>query len=286
MRRYNLYHAFITLINTYSIWVVVGSFSMYLFFSHVFEVTPNYVVGIGLSLGLWVIYTLDHIFDGVKLRDKASSIRHLKHYDQQRPIVFALIIALSILVTMAFQLSTVYYGYVFGLFILTVIHFLMNHIVSIRIASIRFLKEAFIALVVSIGFVYTPLVEINNPMDWVQFFCLFSVICALNFSNLLIFSLFDRKSDYEDKMLSLAHFLSSTTLKSVIYVSLGGSFLFLCLTLFFGYLIWVEFFVILAMQLSLGWIVYRYEYYQDFDKYRFYGDFIYVYPLVVWPFLY
>ena len=118
MKRFKSYQSILDFINTYSILVALGSFSSYLFFSNLFNVKPNYVLALGLSIGLWIIYTLDHLLDGLSIGNKASSIRHREHFLKHKLIIFWILFGLIILIGLSFWLTKIYYGYVLFLCLL------------------------------------------------------------------------------------------------------------------------------------------------------------------------
>ena len=117
--------SFIHFVNTYSIWVSLGSFSSYLFFSRIYEVKPNMLVALGLCLGVWFIYTLDHLLDALNLKENASTRRHTIHYVHQKRIKTILVFVAIILGIMAFYVPKVYYTFCGLLVALTGLHFLI-----------------------------------------------------------------------------------------------------------------------------------------------------------------
>ena len=285
MKRFYSYQSILNFINTYSILVAIGSLSSYLFFSNLFDVKPNYVLALGLSLSLWIIYTLDHLLDGLSIGKEASSIRHREHFLKHKQMVRWILFGLIILIGLSFWVPQVYYGYVLFLCILTLLHFCINYFLSRKCTFLRYLKEIFVALVVTIGFVITPLIGNEESLNLTQLIYIFTIFYFINLSNLLIFSFFDRDRDHRDNMLTIAHLYSHRKLKRLIYLGIGMSTTILVISYINGHLTLINFFVLASMQLTLLFITSFPSYFKFSDRYRFFGDLIYLYPIVVFPFL-
>jgi hypothetical protein len=285
VKRFYSYQLILNFINTYSILVAIGSLSSYLFFSNLFDVKPNYVLALGLSLSLWIIYTLDHLLDGLSIGKDASSIRHREHFLKHKQMIRWMLFGLIILIGLSFWVPQVYYGYVLFLFILTLLHFCINYFLSRKYTFLRYLKEIFVALVVTIGFVITPLIGNEESLNLTQLIYIFIIFYFINLSNLLIFSFFDRDRDHRDNMLTIAHLYSHRKLKRLIYLGIGMSTTILVISYINGHLTLISFFVFASMQLTLLFITSFPSYFKFSDRYRFFGDLIYLYPIVVFPFL-
>lgn len=285
MKRFKSYQSILDFINTYSILVALGSFSSYLFFSNLFNVKPNYVLALGLSIGLWIIYTLDHLLDGLSIGNKASSIRHREHFLKHKLIIFWILFGLIILIGLSFWLAKIYYSYVLFLCVLTLIHFCINYFLSLKYTVLRYLKEAFIALVVTIGFVVTPLIGNESTLVINQLIYAFIIFYFINLSNLLIFSSFDKDRDQKDNMITIAHLYSLSKLRRLIYFGIGTSITVSIVSFSIGFITGVSFFVFMSMHLTLLGITIYPSYFRTKDRYRFFGDLIYLYPFVVFPFL-
>ena len=285
MKRFYSYQSILNFINTYSILVAIGSLSSYLFFSNLFDVKPNYVLALGLSLSLWIIYTLDHLLDGLSIGKDASSIRHREHFLKHKQMIRWMLFGLIILIGLSFWVPQVYYDYVLFLFILTLLHFCINYFLSRKYTFLRYLKEIFVALVVTIGFVITPLIGNEESLNLTQLIYIFIIFYFINLSNLLIFSFFDRDRDHRDNMLTIAHLYNHRKLKRLIYLGIGMSTTILVISYINGHLTFISFFVFASMQLTLLFITSFPSYFKFSDRYRFFGDLIYLYPIVVFPFL-
>ncbi len=280
------FHTFcIHFANTYSIWVVLGSFSTFIFFSRVFQLTPNYWVAIALALAIWIVYTLDHLLDGYILQNELAAKRHFLHFNYKKPLVYILLISLVILAYLSVHIPAVYYPAIGVLFFATTIHFMINFMVSSRIKKHFFLKEAFVALVVMLGFVGLPLagaIPFSLPQN---FFYYAIIVFTLNASNLMLFSWYDRDGDQQTKTLSIASIYGLRTTGLLVYINLLFSFGCSVALYSTGTLQTAAFATLLAMQLTLCIIFLFPIYFRSEERYRFYGDLIYVYPLAALPFL-
>lgn len=273
----------IDFVNTYSVWVVLGSFVTFLFFSKLFDQDIDYIAAIGLALGVWFIYTLDHLLDGLKLGYNAVATRHRSHYRNRKSMVVLLVCVATIELCLIYYLNPVYYLVVTYLVILTVVHFIINFMVTNKYKSQLFLKEIFIAFVVTIGFVVAPTIISNTSLKFIT--APFGTIFCINLANLLIFSLFDRQEDGQTKTLSAATFLLENQLILRILILLSVALILSWVTFINDlHSVWLLT-VTDLMIISLIIIVLRRDYFKQNDRYRFYGDLIYLYPAIALPFL-
>ena len=137
------------------------------------------LVALGLCLGVWFIYTLDHLLDALNLKENASTRRHTIHYVHQKRIKTILVFVAIILGIMAFYVPKVYYTFCGLLVALTGLHFLINYLVSEDAKRKFFLKEVFINLFDienRINDLYNKKTELISGSKIVDF----SQICELN----------------------------------------------------------------------------------------------------------
>lgn len=285
MKRTHPYLLIFNFINTYSVFVAIGSLSSYLFYSELLNVKPNYIVATGLSIGLWIIYSLDHLLDGLSLGEKASSVRHREHFLKHKQITSLILIGIVSLIGLSFWLPFIYYNYIVFLCVLTLIHFLINYTLSIRFAALRYFKEVFIAFVVTIGFVITPVLEGHSSIDMNQLAHVFILFYFINLSNLFLFSYFDNERDQKDNMITIAHFYGLGKLRNLIFFGIAISFVLLGISFVNGYVDGISFTLFLTMQITLLIIIVFPSFFRTNDRYRFFGDLIYLYPLAIFPFL-
>jgi 4-hydroxybenzoate polyprenyltransferase len=250
-----------------------------------FNVKPNYIVASGLSIGLWVIYTLDHLLDGLSIGVNASSVRHREHFLKHKLITRLILSGLLSLIGLSFWLPETYYSYILFLCMLTSLHFWINYTLSVRFIALRYFKEVFVAFVVTIGFVITPTFEAQSDINVNQVICVFLFFYLINLSNLFLFSYFDKERDQKDNMITIAQFYGLEKLRGLIYIGIGVSFIVLVISFMYGYIVGVSFLIFLAMQTTLIGIIIFPSFFRTNDRYRFFGDLIYLYPLITFSFL-
>ncbi|MFT4876717.1 MAG: hypothetical protein ACI8S2_001455 [Bacteroidia bacterium] len=284
MKRISFSNRFFQFVNTYSIWVALGSYASHMFFCKLYGTSYNSIIAVGLALGVWFIYTLDHLLDGLVLRSNATTVRHKKHFDHRFYITRLLIVVALALIILSFRVPSQYLPFIGLLLLLTIVHFGINYLVPKRVKKLLFLKEVFIALVVSLGIASSALVgEFKINSHWSNLpFCIFLFI---NLANIMLFSYFDKEADQRSKTLSIASIYSDLTLKGIIYLCLLLSLVFSSYEYVNGELGFLGFAIFLSMQITLLIIALFSSYFQRNDRYRFFGDLIYVYPLAVMPFL-
>lgn len=286
MERNKPIHSLIDFVNTFSIWVVLGSLVTYWFFALSFNQEPNGVVGLILALSIWVIYTFDHLLDGIQTKGESLSKRHYLHYKYKKSLVVLLIVfSVIILYLVYFQLDYKYVPFGILLFVLTAIHFAINHLVLEQIKVRFYIKEVFIALVVSLGFCGLPLVPmIPNDVPSSTMF-LFVPFFLLNLSNLMLFSYFDFEEDLENKFISSANIFGPSNALSLAKI---GSIISIVLTTAIVLLFtksYVTSGTLIIMNGFLLIISFNPTYFKTNGYYRFWGDFIYLFPALALPFL-
>jgi hypothetical protein len=284
MKRIFFSNRFFQFVNTYSIWVALGSYASHIFFCKLYGTSYNSTIAVGLALGVWFIYTLDHLLDGLVLQGNTTTVRHKKHFDHRFYITRLLVFVALALIILSFRVPSQYYSFIGLLLFLTIVHFGINYLVPKRVKKLLFLKEVFIALVVSLGIASSALVgEVKINGHWSSLpFCIF---LSLNLANIMLFSYFDKEADQRSKTLSIASIYSDLTLKGIIYVCLLFSLVLGAYEFIYGQLEFLYFLLFIAMQITLLVITLFSSYFQQHDRYRFFGDLIYVYPLAVMPFL-
>ena len=168
---------------------------------------------------------------------------------------------------------------------LTSLHFWINYTLSVRFIALRYFKEVFVAFVVTIGFVITPTFEAQSDINANQVICVFLFFYLINLSNLFLFSYFDKERDQKDNMITIAQFYGLEKLRGLIYLGIGVSFIVLVISFMYGHIVGVSFLIFLAMQTTLLGIIIFPSFFRTNDRYRFFGDLIYLYPLITFSFL-
>lgn len=271
-------------VNCFSLLVVAGSLSTSYFFSQLYSGSLSLSFYWLLGSTVWIIYSLDHILDGIKLKENAISIRHYIHY-KYRNVMIPGLIALTV-----FNALVAYFflpekmlkaGLILGLGV--VVYFVIIHLLK---RHLQWGKELFVSVVVCVGMVVLPGLSGDFSFDLAS---ITIVLCMvfINFTNLILFSYFDYDADMENGLQSAATAWGKERTKSLALHTMA--------TAFFLYLIWT-FMVVSPVKLTTSVIfllmfnvllimyVQEERFAQD-ERYRFWGDFIFLIPGLVWYFL-
>ncbi|MEL7192695.1 MAG: hypothetical protein AAFO96_09665 [Bacteroidota bacterium] len=234
---------------------------------------------IGLPLAVWIVYTLDHLLDARRLKEKASTARHLFHYTYQK-VLLPIVILLSLVgIGLAFYLplAILYAG--LGIAAFVVLHLLLVKLVGDR-TSLFFHKELGVGVIFSLGIWAGPWVMADyaalRPEAWL--FCQYFILVMIN---LLMFSKYELITDERDghtsSVRALGHrwTLRIITGLSIIIIAIGACLIFFSpLT---EKLVGVQG-IYLLMLTILVWISYHPTLFEPKEAYRLWGDLAFVFP--------
>jgi hypothetical protein len=269
-------------LNSFSVPVVLGSVSTSLFFARFFHADLPWVFYYLLGSTVWVIYTIDHVLDGQKTQMNSASLRHRIHYRYRTSLGLVstlLIVANALIATRYLTVEGVFNGLPLALFV--VVYFLTVHVKAFE--KPFWWKEVFTAIGVTWGMAILPGLSgdlsfsISNVMLMLIFTC-------INFSNLLIFSYFDKSKDHRDGVISSAIAIPKEQNKALINNVLITAFALLCFWVFL-----IQNVQKLAVSMSflmminvLGMIVLQESRFKKNNLYRLWGDLIYLIPGIIW----
>lgn len=255
----------IRFINLLSIDVALGAVCCALFFAKVSQVTVDAVTIVVLGLSVWIIYTADHLLDARRIKTRASSLRHRfhqKYYYNLRICIVATGLFTGVLL---FFIPRPILSSGFILAGLVGIYLLIHR-------YLKMLKEVCIALLYTIG-VLLPTwqaVPLHN-MPWTLVIA-FGLTALLN---LILFSWFDHEADRHDGHLSLVIFIGERNTRLCIYL------LFVAvLSLLFTAALPIASGIIGIMNVTLLLIFLKREYFTRYERYRLWGDAIFLFPVV------
>jgi hypothetical protein len=239
---------------------------------------------LALPMAVWVIYTTDHLLDAYRLKDQAHTERHLFHHRYFRLLLFiwlALLLSCLSWVPLLAPLPMVYLGLGMGLF--AAAHLGLVLWIGSRVSWL-FHKELGVALVYAAGVWGGPLVMMPGPwpgpllIAFLQFFLLALI-------NLLFFSYYEKQTDQRDGHTSIVLAIGAQNARKVIAV-LGGLFVGLGAQLLtregLGYRFWVAEGVMAVMLLGLLGIAFLPSIFRKNERYRIWGDGLFMLPAVVW----
>jgi hypothetical protein len=256
-------------INLLSIDVAIGAVVCAAFFARVLNVTvlpQGYVI---LGLVVWLIYTADHLLDAWSMKEAATSERHLFHQKNFLAILFAAIVlgivALGLMFLIRVQLITA--GIVFGIFVIA--YLLVNR-------WLKYFKELVGSVLYTGGVLLPSWSLLEDPMNQDQQLYI-SIFAVIALTNMLIFAFLSRNEDIMDKQKSIATILGESYMKWLIRFVIVSCFGLILLGAVYS--ITPELIVFIAMELILA-LIFELKYFYVNDRYRMYGDAIFLLPAI------
>jgi hypothetical protein len=217
-----------------------------------------------------MVYTLDHFLDGRKLGSKAVTLRHQLHARYPAGFGSSLILLLIINFTVVYQLSNPrlwILGVALGA--LVVIHLILNNWLKNK-RWIAYYKEGGVAFITALVMGFAPMFLLQKyPVNGWLLTCYWM---GLNASNLLLFSWYDEQEDRNEGFHTAVHVSGRTKLRRYILFGLGG---------LLGFFVWwheIGRLSLFIMWLVLAFISVRTDLFQNKERYRFWGDAIYLIP--------
>ena len=274
----NLLKKVIIFFNAFSLWVVLGAFSCFLFTQHFANLKVDVFGALVLALTVWLIYTADHYLDSKKLPEDQSMPRHYLHKKYQKPVLVMVLLVLLVDVFLFYNYLNIQY-LVFGFVLLaaTGIHFIINFLVPIKLVKMLYLKEFFVAIVVACAYTILPLKTLALTLEQVQLFLFF---VFLNSANLLLFSWYD--ADEEPTVLSLPNVYGKSLTFRLAGICLVIAQLLAAMIFYFAPLDNNRSYALIlsAMVIATALLVFTPNVLKKNGWYRFLGDAIYVLPVL------
>lgn len=269
-------------INCFSLLVVAGAVSTSYFFAQIFHAKLPYSFYWLLGSTIWIIYSLDHILDGMKLGPDSVSVRHYVHYRYRKALLptVGAIAVFNALIAYYFLPAKLQIG---GLAIggLVGLYFILIHVV--KRFQVQWFKELFVSLVVGLAMVVLPGLAGDLQLTSGS---LAIVVCMIliNFSNLILFSYFDYDSDISNGLKSAATEWGKEFTRSVILHVLGSAFaIFVIWTFLVTSPVKLPVSVAFLLMFNVLLVLYIQEdRFAEKGRYRFWGDFIFLIPGLVW----
>lgn len=259
------------LLNLLSIDIAIGAIGCGLYFAWVLQVLIRPYAVASLGITVWIIYTADHLLDAWKVKGRASTERHRFHQDHFRTLV-ALIVIVTVIdfVLIFFIKRPVLFA---GLYMIAIVAvYLLFH------SKLKFFKEVFVALVYCLG-VLLPSLTVTDVSLTGKHYLLIASFFLVALINLLLFSLFDRKNDEQDKRQSFVTLFGEQHTRRMIVM------LFIINTMLLSYLLfqWDEILValipllmssvLMAIMIFRGWFEFN-------SRYRLLGDAVFLLPYI------
>lgn len=184
---------FYAVINALSLDVAIGAMVGMAFFARCFDVCLDPFTFPVMGSTVWVIYTTDHLLDALRIQEPASTYRHKFHQEHFVALLLLVLIvsAINLIVVITTIQTLIVPG---GILIGMVVCYLILH------PFLHGAKELAGACLYTMGVVLPSLEGLFHvAIDSVIIVSSFMLVAWMN---LLIFSLADRQSDRNDRMLS------------------------------------------------------------------------------------
>lgn len=257
-------------IQNLSIDITVGSVIMTLFIAKVFGVELTTPMVIGLSIAIWLIYTLDHLLDAKKSKEKATNPRHAFHQTYFKQVVgLALIIFAFGLWNLKFLPESTL---VFGFFLAGTSGI---YLIYSFLSKKPFRKELFAAFVYTAGIVTAP-VSLMNTVSWYELLLMVQLF-TLAYGNLLIIPLFEHDIDIKDQHASVATLKGASIVKQRVLLICTFNAIFIAFQ-FYGPLPEAIPIIFALMTFVLFALINRQDLFRRFQLFRILADGIFFLP--------
>jgi hypothetical protein len=257
------------LLNILSLDIVAGSVISALFFARLFDVKVLPYGVATLAITVWLIYTADHLLDAWSIEGDASTERHRFHQKYSTALLTFVVIALIADAILVFYIRPQVFKW--GIILSTTV---LAYLVIQR--YLKFLKEAVIASLYTCG-VLLPSITVTNLTVEIFHWTVIVQFCVLAFTNLLIFSWFDRELDWKHNQHSFVTFFGKKVTGWIIWIMIIGNLKVSIMMLLVDVKAEV---IIMMMNICLGLVFAFRNRLKYNDQYRFLGDSIFLFPIL------
>ncbi len=260
--------------------VVLGACAMASMFAEVLQVQMPWSVYTALGLGVWLVYTLDHLLDAREVGKKAITPRHSFHVRHFRSLVMVwggvLLVSLPV-IFFYLPAETIRWGmWIIGF---SGVHLALVKLVGSKV-SLFVQKELSVATVYSLGVAVGPfsLSESYSPM----FFLLLLQVFVFGMINLLELSYFEVRADSSQGQASLSQRLGMKRTGRLVkvFIALEVSLVVLGLLLFTESLWKAEIAMLIGTLMFLFIFVHQRRFAKN-EAYRLLGDLCFSFPLLI-----
>lgn len=250
--------------------ITAGAVIMTLFLGKVFEVEVTSSMVIGLAIAIWLIYTIDHLFDAYKLKSVARNPRHAFHqkYFSIMCGVALLVFAVGLWNLKFLSERTLIYGAILAG--LSLVYLLYSYL-SIK----PFKKEVFAAFVYTAGISTAPL-SLLPIVGWPQILVVLQIL-FLAYANLLIIPLYEHDIDLEDHHNSVATLKGASMVKQRVLLMCSVSFV-LVIAQYFLKSPLVVVVILFTMTFVLFTLINRQDLFRKYQLFRILADGIFFLP--------
>ena len=276
----NIFAKYYNLFRVWSLDVVAGTLMVGLFFIRILHVEPTGWWWPILALAVWIIYTLDHLLDGMKGKNSQPVIyRHNYHFRHKKVLIIT--VGILSVVTLWAGISYLHWEIVkrgIFLFAIIVLYFLLVHLIQ-RKNHFFNQKELLIAGAYMAGILLAPAYWNKNPVT-AQQIILIVVMTLLTWAEGILASWFDYENDLHDGHASFTTTFGKQHTGYFLVILHGLIFLLLIINVFFAenrlqlFAIVIESFMNLALLLLLLFP----DVMQKNDRYRILGEMVFWLP--------
>lgn len=217
-----------------SIDVVLGSLAVGYMAVRLLDVTPVKVWWLILAISVWIIYSADHLLDGLKNKYSAVISRHRYYYKNRKPLLLAIIILsiINIYLSIIYMDISIIYAGIIMCFVVFIYLMLINYGNYAIVQIIP--KELVIAIIYVSGIYLAPVYWHGATPDNFNII-VFIILAVLVWAEGVMASYFDYDKDVSDHYNSFAISNSKTTTRNVlIALHLTIEILLLILLFFFN----------------------------------------------------
>ena len=261
--------------------VVLGAGLMCYFYAYCLRINPAWTAYMALGIAVWLIYTLDHLWDARKIPHEANTLRHRFH--QKNFVVLSIVwliiallgawLALSLLTQAVFWYGLILCALVLGHFLLSLIDGLKN--------TLFIQKETRTALIYSLGVALAP-VSLSLDFSYLMLSLITAQVFLIAWVNLLIISYFEYESDQRDVHISTAIKLGKgKTIKLVNILIVSQIIVGLISFVLFDIYLFLPLFILILMSLTLVLIIEKRSYFKENERYRALSDAIFYLPIIL-----
>ncbi|MGW8122491.1 hypothetical protein ACV07N_07500 [Roseivirga echinicomitans] len=268
-------------IQNLSLDVTAGAIISSLYVASLFGVTLENSMLIGLSVAIWLIYTIDHLFDAKKGNQVSTNQRHAFHQKYFKLISGAAIIVFLIGVFNLYYLP----------WVTTKLGLILAVLVAIYIGSLHLLKlnktwhkEFLAAIIYSFGVFVAPLSLLEQ---WDVFVCyVFVVFFFIVITNLLVFPLFEYENDKNGDNQSIVTLYGKAFVRKLAAAILViNVLLIVCGMIYLNPVMtgarWLcSEYILFMMTMVLALLLMFPSFFQRNSRYRWVGDGIFFFPLI------
>ncbi|WP_323755718.1 UbiA family prenyltransferase [Roseivirga sp.] len=269
------------LIQNLSLDVTAGAIICSLYVAKLLGVRLESSMLIGLGVAIWLIYTIDHLFDAKKGSGSSTNQRHAFHHKYFKQITYT---ALGIFIVGVVNLYYLPW-------VTTKLGLILALLVLIYIGSLHLLKlnktwhkEFLAAIIYSFGVFVAPLSLLAHLDPFV--FYIFMVFFLIVLSNLLVFPVFEHESDRSNNIQSIVTIYGNVFVRKLTIVILVFNVL-----LIVGGIVYLNpvmtgarwlssEYILFVMTLVLAMLLIFPSFFQRNDRYRLAGDGIFFFPLI------